>query len=141
MQGGGLLRSLGGWQAVAALRWGREAYRGDERILGRAEFVEQLQQAEAPASPGRGPSLPLADLTARVCRQVGLRPAGLEGGGRHGAVARARAGIAYRWVEVGGHPARPLAPILGVSPQAVYQAVARGRVDRARWERLLKTDA
>ena len=140
MQGGGLLRSLGGWQAVAALRRGREAYRGDERILGRSAFVEQLQQAEAPATPGRGPRLPLDALTARVCRQVGLGPVGLEGGGRHGAVARARAGIAYLWVEGGGHPARPLAPVLGVSPQAVYQAVARGRVDRAMWERLLKTD-
>ena len=36
LQGGGLLRSLGGWQAVAALRRGREAYCGDERILGRS---------------------------------------------------------------------------------------------------------
>jgi REP element-mobilizing transposase RayT len=137
LQGGGLLRSLGGWQAVAALRRGREAYCGDERILGRSEFVEQLQQAMAPAPPVRGPRLTLAALTARVCRQVGLAPAGLEGGGRHGAVACARAGIAYLWVEVGGHPARPLAPLLGVSPQAVYQAVARGRRDCALWERLL----
>src|SRR5512136_1292480 len=37
-QGGGLRRSLGGWQAVAALRRGREAYLGDERILGRSAF-------------------------------------------------------------------------------------------------------
>jgi putative transposase len=141
LQGGGLLRSLGGWQAVAALRRGREAYGGDERILGSSEFVEQVQQEVAPVAPVRGTHLPLEDLTARVCRQVGLGPAGLEGGGRHGAVARARAGIAYLWVEYGGHPARPLASVLGVSPQAVYQAVARGRVDRARWERLLKADA
>jgi hypothetical protein len=55
----------------------------------------------------------------------------------HGMAARARAGIAYLWVKYGGHPARPLAAVLGVSPQAVYQAVARGRVDRALWERLL----
>src|SRR5574342_538251 len=34
LQGGGLIRSLGGWQAVATLRRGREAYRGDERVLG-----------------------------------------------------------------------------------------------------------
>jgi hypothetical protein len=52
-------------------------------------------------------------------------------------VARARAGIAYLWVEVSGHPARPLASLLGVSPQAVYQAVARGRAARRVWERLL----
>jgi REP element-mobilizing transposase RayT len=96
LQGGGLLRSLGGWQAVAALRRGREAYRGDERILGRAAFVAQLQQQVAPAAPVRGSRLTLAALTARVCRQVGLGPAGLRGGGRHGAVARGRVARA-RW--------------------------------------------
>jgi REP element-mobilizing transposase RayT len=140
LQGGGLLRSCGGWQAVAALRRGREAYRGDERILGSSEFVEQLQQEVAAAPPVRGPRLTLEALTARVCRHLGLGPAGLASGGRHRVVARARAGIAYLWVEYGGHPARPLAPVFGVSPQAVYQAVARGRGDRARWERLLKAD-
>jgi hypothetical protein len=100
--------------------------------------VAHLQQEVASAAPVRGPRLTVDDLVARVCRQVGLGPAGLEGGGRHGAVARAGAGIAYLWVEYGGHPARPLASVLGVSPQAVYQAVARGRADRAMWERLLK---
>ena len=102
--------------------------------------MAQLQQELALASPVRGPRLTRDDLTARVCRHVGVGPSGLRGGGRHGAVARARAGIAYLWVEYGGHPARPLASVLGVSPQAVYQAVARGRGDRAMWERLLKAD-
>jgi hypothetical protein len=55
-------------------------------------------------------------------------------------VARARAGIAYLRVAVGGHPARPLVAYLGVSPQAVYQAVARGRKARAARERLLVDD-
>jgi hypothetical protein len=103
--------------------------------------VAQLIQEVAPADPVRRPRLPLDDLTAWVYRQVGLGPAGLQRGSRYGAVARARPGIAYLWVEYGGHPARPLAPVLGVSPQAVYQAVVRGRVDRAMWERLLRADA
>jgi REP element-mobilizing transposase RayT len=51
--------------------------------------------------------------------------------------ARARAGIAYCGVEVLGHPGRPLAGALGVSPQAVYQAVARGRATRRAWEGVL----
>lgn len=33
LQGGGLIRSLGGWAAVQTLRRGREAYLGDERVL------------------------------------------------------------------------------------------------------------
>jgi REP element-mobilizing transposase RayT len=137
LQGGGLIRSLGGWKAVKQLRRGREAYQGDERILGNSDFVTQVTQEVARATPAPGPHLALDALVAWVCRECGLGPAGLTGGGRHHAVASARAGIAYLWVEHGGHPARPLALFLGVSPQAVYQAVARGRRDCARWEQLL----
>ncbi len=45
--GGGLVRSLGGWQAVKTLRGAGQKLCGDERILGDAEFVEQvLKSAE-----------------------------------------------------------------------------------------------
>jgi putative transposase len=137
LQGGGLRRSLGGWQAIATLRRGREAYLGDERILGSSAFVAQMQrEVEVARSPGR-PRLHMAALVARVCRLVGISPEYLEAGNRRPAAGRARAGIAYLWTEVLGHPGRPLAPVLGVRPQAVYQAAARGRTARATWEALL----
>ncbi|HSB81791.1 MAG TPA: hypothetical protein VLM91_23680 [Candidatus Methylomirabilis sp.] len=137
LQGGGLLRSYGGWIAVAALRRGREAYQGDERILGSSEFVEQLRHTveDTPKAAARSPTLDA--LVARVCRQVGVAPDHLREGSRRVAVSRARDGIAYLWTEVLGHPGRPLAPVLGVRPQAVYQAVARGRNARVTWEPLL----
>jgi REP element-mobilizing transposase RayT len=137
-QGGGLLRSHGGWRAVAELRRGRERYLGDERVLGGTEFVAHLQQTLAPAGPARPSRLTLEALIPRVCREVGLEPTGLTAGGRPAPVARARAGIAYLWVAVSGHPVRPLAPLLGVSPQAVHAAVARGSAARDVWVRLLK---
>jgi hypothetical protein len=37
--GGGLIRSLGGWSAVKALRGMSERIKGDERILGDGSFV------------------------------------------------------------------------------------------------------
>jgi REP element-mobilizing transposase RayT len=138
LQGGGLVRSLGGWAAVTALRRGREAYRGDERVLGSPEFVATLQRAVDAVGPARAPRVALYPIITRVCRHLGLAPAALTGGGRWTALQRARAGIAYLWVEVLGHPGRPLAMALGVSPQAVYQAVARGRETRTEWERVLK---
>jgi hypothetical protein len=52
------------------------------------------------------------------------------------AVSRARTGIADLWMEVLGHS---VAAVLGVRPQAVYQAGARGRHTRAEWERLLES--
>ena len=136
LQGSGLLRSLGGWEGVKTLRRGREAYLGDERVLGSTEFVAALQHRADTAA--RAPRVALATVLTRVCRHLGLARAALTGGGRRTPLQRARAGIAYLWVEVLGHPGRPLAGALGVSPQAVYQAVARGRETRREWERILK---
>jgi len=83
LHGGGPLRSLGGWAVVQRLRRAREAYRGDERVLGSRAFVEALRRtgeaAEAPRSPRRA----LEPLAGRVCRQVGL-PREAAGGGAAG---------------------------------------------------------
>jgi putative transposase len=139
LQGGDLLRSQGGWVAVAALRRGREAYQGDERILGGSEFVARLRRtAEDQATPRPTPGT-LETLMARVCAQVGMAPLALAAGGRTSQASRARAGIAYLWLTVLGHPGRPLAPVLGIRPQNVYRAAAQGRVAAAAWERLLAT--
>ena len=73
-QGGGLLRRLGGWAAVQALRRGREAYRGDARVLGSSEFVAALQRTVDAAAPARAPRVVLATVITRVWRQLGLAP-------------------------------------------------------------------
>jgi putative transposase len=138
LQGGGLLRSVGGWQAVAALRRGREAYLGDERILGSSEFVARIQRTLKPAATGSAARLTLEALVARVCRRVGVPPAALAGGSRAARPTRAREGIAYCWIEGLGRPGRPLAPVLGIRPQSVYRAAQRGRAAHGEWSRLLK---
>ena len=74
LQGGGLIRSCGGWAAVAALRRGREAYLGNERILGSTAFVAQIQRALEAAVPAPRAHFALDDLVARVCRHVGVAP-------------------------------------------------------------------
>jgi hypothetical protein len=68
---------------------------------------------------------------------VRIAPEVLLGGGRSSQVTHARAGIAYLWVEVLGHAGRPLAASLGVRPQSVYRAAARGREEGDKWRRLL----
>ena len=40
--GGGLIRSLGGWSEVLALRGRDEKQRSDQRILGDSEFVQEV---------------------------------------------------------------------------------------------------
>jgi hypothetical protein len=139
LQGGGLGRSHGGWRALAALRRGREAYRGKERILGSSAFGEQARRAVETAAGVAPRHLSLATLVARVGRLVGSRADQLAKGRRRAAVSRARAGIASLWMEGRGHPGRRIAAVLGVRPQAAYQAGARGRQGRAAWDRLLES--
>ncbi len=45
LTGGGLIRSMGGWQAVKSMRKARIFEKSDERILGDGDFVEQVLSA------------------------------------------------------------------------------------------------
>jgi REP-associated tyrosine transposase len=133
LQGGGLVRSAGGWTAVAALRRGREANSADERILGGPEFVERIREVVATEMPplGRGPAL--QDVVRAVATATGLHPDALRGAGRPARTARAREGAAYLWCRLAGQSGRVLATALGITPQAVYAAAARGERLSARW--------
>jgi REP element-mobilizing transposase RayT len=142
LQGGGLLRSLGGWEAVAALRRGRESYLADERILGSSPFVETLR-AEAERAErqrlrlrARTPDLPT--LLSKVARAAGLAPKALQGGGRSRALVRARDGLAYLWIEFLGRSGHDLARALALHPVSVYRAARRGRTHGKEWDRFVK---
>jgi REP element-mobilizing transposase RayT len=137
LQGGGLVRSAGGWSAVASLRRGREAYLSDERILGSPEFVEAVRREVARGSQPPARPLPLAELVRRVCESCGVAPEALTGRGRRPAVSQARAGIAYWWVERLGQSGRALAPVLGLHPAVVYKAARRGAARAAVWQERL----
>ena len=98
-------------------------------------LLREAAQGTAPSGAGTG--VTLEALRRRVCRAVGVRPEALAGGGRQAAFAEARAGIAYLWVDWLGRSGRALAPTLGIRPEGVYKALARGRQEPARWRRLL----
>jgi putative transposase len=138
-QGGGLLRSHGGWAAVAALRRGREAYVADERILGSSEFVEALRERLQAAAPSPAGRRPLADLIA--CAATGCSPTALHRGSRVAPVARAREGIAYLAIEVEGYVGRTVADLLGVGTPSAYKAAQRGRATSRRWDGLVRQES
>jgi hypothetical protein len=66
----------------------------------------------------------------------GRGPCPAAAGGRTARHTAARAGIAYLWTEVLGHPGRPLAGVLGVFPAAVTKAARRGAAQAPTWQRL-----
>jgi hypothetical protein len=141
LQGGGLRRSLGGWEAVATLRRGREAYTADERVLGCGEFVEalhrQVERQEVQRRLLRRRVPDLEALIARVATVSHLLPEALRGGGRSRAIAHARDGLAYLWVEMLGGSGRDLARAVHLHPVSVCRAVQRGRARREVWRTLL----
>ncbi len=137
LQGGGLVRSLGGWAAVAAVRRGREAYMADERILGTGAFVEALRRevdmrtrAEARLSRRR---VDLPTLVQRMSRSLGVPPDALLGRSRVPAAAQGRQLLAYVWVECLGRRASDLAQVLGQTRGNVSVAAKRGAALAARW--------
>jgi putative transposase len=133
LQGGGLVRSAGGWAAVAALRRGREANTADERILGGPEFVERIREFVAKETPSLGLAPALPDVVRAVATAAGLPADSLAGRGRPARTSRAREGAAYLWCRLAGQSGRVLAIALGITPQAVYAAAARGERLAARW--------
>ena len=138
LQGGGLIRSAGGWTAVQELRRGREGYRGDERILGGSEFVETIRhEAERQLSASQR-ALAVDELIARVCRLEQLKRAELQGRGRRAPISRARAGLAYLWIECLGQSGPALGRALGLRASTLYEAARRGRQEAAYWEALLE---
>jgi hypothetical protein len=138
LQGGGLVRSAGGWSELVALRRERDAVAGDARVLGSGEFVERVWRETQAAPTVPSIRLSLATLVARVCRLVGTTPVEVAGGSRRSNVVHAREGIAHLWIGPLGRSGRRLAPVLGIAPQSVYRAAARGAAQAEEWASLLK---
>jgi len=139
LQGGGLIRRRGGWAAVQVLRRGREQYAADERVLGSSAFVEALHREIAAQHPDPRPPISLDTILQRVCTTLGIPPTALQEGSRRSSVCRAREGIAYLALEVGGYPGPRLVSRLGVRPPSIYKAAQRGRQARNEWDRVLKS--
>ena len=125
--GGGLRRSAGGWEALAALPRGRERWAFDERVLGSGAFVERVLREAAP--PPAGPGAAARDfpiLVAQLAAAYGVHPDEIRGGSRRRPVSRARAAIAAVAVTRLGLPAARVASLLGVGSVAIIQGIARG---------------
>jgi hypothetical protein len=127
LQGGGLRRSLGGWEALVSLRRGREGWAFDERVLGSGEFVEQLLGEVAPHvgdSARAWRSLPV--LVERLAGVFGVRAAEILNGSRRRSVTQARAAVGAIGVKYLGLPVTRVATVVGVTGMAVLRGIDRG---------------
>ena len=125
LEGGGLLRSFGGWKGVMELRRGREKYRADERVLGSTSFIEGILKEAEIQGEGKSKKVNLKTLINRISKDMGISRESMTGGGRNREVTRARAVLSYAWVRYLGRSGHDLAKALGVSPQAIYASSSR----------------
>lgn len=135
LQGGGLIRSVGGWQAALSLRRGREGWLSDERILGSSEFVEQIQHdmtAQEPSLPRSQALAALQTLIRRAAATWGITRAELISGGRRRPVAHARAAVSHLAVLQLGLPISLVARHLSVAHTTVRLGVVQGATFLAR---------
>jgi putative transposase len=131
LTGGGLQRSAGGWEAVKQLKRNKEPWRGDERILGDGDFVNNiLVQAEEKFERKmalRQAGWDLDKLVKKACAMTSVRASDLKMKSRQSGVSLAKQLIAYWGTQELGLSGQELAKYLDVSRQAVSKKVAQGR--------------
>jgi hypothetical protein len=128
--GGGLIRSVGGWSVVKALRKAGAHRKGDERILGDGEFVENvLARAEEDLEHKyrlRAKGFDFKKVVKRVAELTDLEPAEVLAAGKYKKVIAARSLVCFWAVRELGISQTRLARMLRISQPAVSVAVSRG---------------
>ncbi|NOR53382.1 MAG: hypothetical protein GQ536_04780, partial [Candidatus Aminicenantes bacterium] len=126
-QGGGLVRSAGGNKAGLLGRRKEEREKGDERILGSGNFVnEALMKAGEDWEKGKKRKIPLAQLIGKVASHLGLKEASIISSSRKRGISEARGIICYLAVNDMGYSVSEVAHALEVRRVSAGQCVTRG---------------
>ena len=127
--GGGLIRSLGGWSAVKAMRRSGDRELSDDRILGSGEFVEQMiKEAEARIKyqlPVKEHHQKIDEFITKLCKNEKVSIEELRSGSRRKEVSGIRAQIAIGLVKKHGVALAEVARRVGVSTSAVSKIIKR----------------
>jgi REP element-mobilizing transposase RayT len=131
LTGGGMVKRLGGWEKVKAIKLsGQHRIKGDQRILGESEFVQGiLDKAEDKFNrfyelTRRG--YDLNKIENKVCEIFGIDREGLLSKSRIKVRADARGLYCYWAARELGYPLTELARKLNITVPGVVYAVKRG---------------
>jgi putative transposase len=128
--GGGLIRSLGGWTRVGKLREKGNRSKGDERILGDGDFVEDiLHQAQERMERKyllRNKGYDIDRIADRVAAVLGIDKEEIVRRGRYLRRVEARSVLCYWASRELGISTITLSKHLGVSQPTVSQSIRRG---------------
>jgi putative transposase len=128
--GGGLIRSVGGWSNLLEMRKARVFVKGDERILGQSDFVEQILQAAGEEFEKRSSlaaqGWDIDKIAAHVATLLDMEVSDVFSVGKYRQIVEARSLLCYWAVRELGIPMASLARRLEISPATVTQSVVRG---------------
>ncbi len=129
--GGGLIRSMGGWAAVKAMKKDNIHTKSDERILGDGAFVEKVLAASQEDYERRyalkSSGIDVDSLAARVAELLDMEVDQVWQAGKTRILVKARSLLCYWAVRELGESMTAMARRLGISTPAVSKAVIRGR--------------
>jgi putative transposase len=127
--GGGLVRSMGGWSVVKAMRRLGEHELSDERILGGGEFVERIikeaeEKIKYQLSVSEHPQK-IDELMTKICKDEKVSIEELKGGSRRKEISAVRKRIAIELVKRHGVALAEVARRVGVSTSAVSKILKK----------------
>jgi REP element-mobilizing transposase RayT/predicted HTH domain antitoxin len=131
LTGGGLIRSMGGWSIVKAMRNSGIKEESDVRILGSGEFVSELIKHAEEKIKYQLPAMELQKIiTAEIeiqCKKEKVAVAMLQSGSRRPPLPRLRRAIALKLIKEHGVSLAETARRLGISTSGVAQILRRSK--------------
>ena len=128
--GGGLVRSLGGWEAIKHLRKAGGHAKSDERILGDGKFVQEVlsqsRESMARRHDLQAQGVDLEHIAERVARLLDMDYKEVWAPGKYQQQVAARSLLCYWAVRELGVSMTALGRRLGISTAAVSKSVRRG---------------
>lgn len=129
LTGGGLIRSMGGWSIVKAMRYSGNKEESDARILGSGEFVSELIKRAEEKVKYQLPTMELQKIiTAEIeiqCKKENVAVAMLQSGSRRSPLPKLRRAIALKLIDEYGVSLAETARRLGISTSGVAQILRR----------------
>jgi putative transposase len=128
--GGGLVRSLGGWSEMLALRTRKERNAFDSRVLGDSDFVQEIKSGLDDMVKKNlrisGQRIDLKKLCDRVCKKKDISFAELISGSRRRDIVNARRIVSWAAVHELGYSGAEVARQLGVTNSCVTRFLSSG---------------
>jgi REP element-mobilizing transposase RayT len=129
--GGGLIRSVGGWEALKAFNRLKIHIKGDERILGDSDFVESVLEEQNERLARRyhlqAQGIDFDSITDRVAKIFRLQPEQVLSSGKQPQRVKARSLLCYWAVKELEMSGADVAQKLKICNSAVSRSVVRGK--------------